>query len=106
MGQKIIKGIKELLSEANKIVSTITVEKCKSIQKNKDFVFNQVFDQALNQTLDRTFDRTFDQTRLIEHSIERLIELSLEHSIECSTQHSINVPLIERSIERPELARF
>ena len=39
MGQKIIKGIKELLSEANKIVSTITVEKCKSIQKNKDFVF-------------------------------------------------------------------
>ena len=28
-----------MLSEANKIVSTITVEKCKSIQKNKDFVF-------------------------------------------------------------------
>ena len=39
MGQKIIKGIKDLLSEANKIVSTITVEKCKSIQKNKNFVF-------------------------------------------------------------------
>ena len=39
MGQKIIKGIKDLLSEANKIVSTITVEKCKSILKNKDFVF-------------------------------------------------------------------
>ena len=39
MGQKIIKGIKDLLSEANKLVSTITVEKCKSIQKNKDFVF-------------------------------------------------------------------
>ena len=39
MGQKIIKGIKDLLSEANKIVSTITLEKCKSIQKNKDFVF-------------------------------------------------------------------
>ena len=39
MGQKIIKGIKDLLSEANKLVSTISVEKCKSIQKNKDFVF-------------------------------------------------------------------
>ena len=39
MGQKIIKGIKHLLSEANQIVSTITVEKCKSIKKNKDFVF-------------------------------------------------------------------
>ena len=39
MSQKIIKGIKDLLSEANQIVSTISVEKCKSIQKNKDFVF-------------------------------------------------------------------
>ena len=39
MGQKIIKGIKDLLREANQIVSTISVEKCKSIQKNKDFIF-------------------------------------------------------------------
>ena len=39
MSQKIVKGIKDLLSEANQIVSTISVEKCKSIQKNKDFVF-------------------------------------------------------------------
>ena len=39
MSQKIVKGIKDLLREANKIVSTISVEKCKSIQKNKDFVF-------------------------------------------------------------------
>ena len=39
MGQKIIRGIKDLLLEANQIVTAITVEKCKSIQKNKDFVF-------------------------------------------------------------------
>ena len=39
MGQKIIKGIKDLLSSANQIVKTISVEKCKAIQKNKDFVF-------------------------------------------------------------------
>ena len=39
MGQKIIKGIKHLLREANQIVSTISVDKCKSIQKNKGFVF-------------------------------------------------------------------
>ena len=43
MGQKIIKGIKDLLSEANKIVSTITVEKCKSIKK-KDFEFADLRD--------------------------------------------------------------
>ena len=35
MSQKIIKGIKDLLSEANQIVSTISVEKCKSIQKKR-----------------------------------------------------------------------
>ena len=39
MSQKIIKGIKDLLSEANQIVSTTSVEKCKSIQKDKGFVF-------------------------------------------------------------------
>ena len=39
MGQKIIKGIKDLLSNANQIVTTVSVEKCKAIQKNKDFVF-------------------------------------------------------------------
>ena len=38
MGQKIIKGIKDLLTEANQIVITISVKKCKSIQKNKNFV--------------------------------------------------------------------
>ncbi len=39
MGQKIIKGIRELLSDANQIVTTVSVEKCKSIQKNEKFVF-------------------------------------------------------------------
>ena len=39
MGQKIIKGIKDLLSNANQIAITVSVEKCKAIQKNKDFVF-------------------------------------------------------------------
>ena len=39
MGQKIIKGIKDLLSNANQIVTTVSVEKCKAVQKNKDFVF-------------------------------------------------------------------
>ena len=39
MSQKIIKGIKDLLREANKIVTTVSVKKCKSIQKNKNFVF-------------------------------------------------------------------
>ena len=39
MAQKIIKGIKVLLKNANQIVKTVSVEKCKLIQKNKDFVF-------------------------------------------------------------------
>ena len=39
MAQKIIKGIKDLLSEANQVVTSVSAEKCKTIQKNKDFVF-------------------------------------------------------------------
>ena len=39
MVQKITKGIKHLLREAKQIVSTISVDKCKSIKKNEDFVF-------------------------------------------------------------------
>ena len=39
MAQKIIKGIKDLLSEANQAVTTVSAEKCKTIKKNKDFVF-------------------------------------------------------------------
>ena len=39
MGQKIIKGIKDLLSVENQIDRTVSVEKFKSIQKNKNFVF-------------------------------------------------------------------
>ena len=39
MSQKISKGIKDLLSDANQIVTTVSVEKCKSLQKNKNFVF-------------------------------------------------------------------
>ena len=39
MSQKISKGIKDLLSDANQIVTTVNIEKCKSLQKNKDFVF-------------------------------------------------------------------
>ena len=39
MGQKISKGIKDLLSDANQVVTAISIEKCKSVQKNKNFVF-------------------------------------------------------------------
>ena len=39
MAQKIIKGIKVLLKNAIQIVKTVSVEKCKLIQKNKHFVF-------------------------------------------------------------------
>ena len=39
MSQKISKGIKDLLSDANKTITALSVVKCKSIQKNKDFVF-------------------------------------------------------------------
>ena len=38
MGQKITKGIIDLLRDANQIVNTISIAKCKSIQKNKNFV--------------------------------------------------------------------
>ena len=39
MSQKISKGIKDLLSDANQIVTTVSFEKCKTLQKNKNFVF-------------------------------------------------------------------
>ena len=39
MSQKISKGIKELLSNANKVVTAVSVEKCKSVKKNKNYVF-------------------------------------------------------------------
>ena len=39
MSQKISKGIKDLLSDANLVVTTVSIEKCKLVQKNKDFVF-------------------------------------------------------------------
>ena len=39
MSQKISKGIKDLLSDANQVVTTVSIEKCKSLQKNKNFVF-------------------------------------------------------------------
>ena len=39
MGQKIIKGVKHLLQDANQIVTTFNVEKCKSLLNNKDYVF-------------------------------------------------------------------
>ena len=39
MSQKISKGIKDLLSDANQIVTTVSFKKCKSLQKNKNFVF-------------------------------------------------------------------
>ena len=38
MGQKITKGIIDLLHDANQIINSISIEKCKSIQKNKNFV--------------------------------------------------------------------
>ena len=39
MSQKISKGIKDLLNDANQIVTTLSIEICKSLQKNKNFVF-------------------------------------------------------------------
>ena len=39
MSQKISKGIKDLLCDANQIVTTVSIEKCKSLHKNKNFVF-------------------------------------------------------------------
>ena len=35
MGQKIIKSIKDLLSNSNQIVTTVSVEKFKAIQKKR-----------------------------------------------------------------------
>ena len=39
MSQKISKGIKDLLNDANQVVKAISIEKCKSVQKNTNFVF-------------------------------------------------------------------
>ena len=39
LSQKISKGIKDLLSDANQVVTAVSIEKCKSVQKNKNYVF-------------------------------------------------------------------
>ena len=39
MSQKISKGIKDLLNDANQVVTAVSIEKCKSVLKNKNFVF-------------------------------------------------------------------
>ena len=36
LSQKISKGIKDLLSDANQVVTAISIEKCKSVRKNNN----------------------------------------------------------------------